>query len=45
MHIQYEKYSDILSDEKGFGRKIVEEIIDNITEQVTLYCKERGEIL
>ncbi len=42
MHIQYEKYSDILSEEKGFGSKIVDEIIDNITEQVTLYCQQQG---
>lgn len=41
MHIQYEKYSDILSEKEGFGTKIVEEIIDNIVEQVTLYCQER----
>lgn len=43
MNIQYEDYSDILCEEKGFGRKIVEEIIDNIVEQITLYCQQRQE--
>lgn len=42
MHLQYESYGDILND-KGFGRKIVEEIIDNITEQVTAYCQRQRE--
>lgn len=32
MHIQYEKYSDILSDKVGFGKKNVEEIIVHISE-------------
>lgn len=41
MHIQYEKYSDLLSEEEGFGLKIINEIIDSITEQVTFYCQER----
>lgn len=41
MHIQYEHYGDILSEEEGFGEKIIEEIIDNISEQVTLYCQEQ----
>lgn len=41
MHIQYERYSDLLSEEEGFGLKIINEIIDNITEQVTFYCQER----
>lgn len=43
MHLQYESYDDILSEERGFGRKIVEEIIDNITEQITAYCQQRRE--
>lgn len=42
MHIQYEQYKEILSEENGFGRKIVEDIIDNIAEQATMYCQERG---
>lgn len=43
MHIIYEKYAnDILSD-KGFGNKIVNEIIDNLSLQVTLFCKEQME--
>lgn len=41
MHIQYEAYPDLLSEEKGFGRKIIEDIIDNITKQVIMYCQER----
>ena len=41
MHIQYEKYSDILSDKVGFGKKNVEEIIVHISEQVIFYCQER----
>lgn len=41
MHIQFEKYSDLLSEEEGFGLKIINEIIDNITEQITFYCRER----
>ena len=41
MHLQYESYTDILSEEKGFGRKIVEEIIDNITAQITEYCQQQ----
>lgn len=41
MHLQYESYEDILSEDRGFGRKIVEEIVDNIVEQVTAYCKDR----
>lgn len=42
MHIQYEKYSDILSDKVGFGKKTVDEIIVHISEQVTFYCQERA---
>ena len=42
MHIQYEAYKELLSEEKGFGRKIVDDIIDNIAEQATMYCQERG---
>ena len=38
MHLQYESYDDILSEEKGFGRKIVEEIIDN----KELDCSEKS---
>lgn len=41
MYIQYEKYSDLLSEEEGFGLKIINEIIDSITEQITFYCQER----
>ncbi len=41
MHLQYESYEDILSDSKGFGRKIVEEIVDNIVEQITAYCRQQ----
>lgn len=41
MHIQFENYHGILSDTEGFGTKIVEEIIDSISAQVVLYCKER----
>lgn len=43
MHIIYEKYDDLLSDNKGFGKKIIYEIIDNITEQVAEYCKNQGQ--
>jgi len=42
VHIQYEAYKELLSEEKGFGRKIVEDVIDNITEQAVIYCQERG---
>lgn len=41
MHIQYEKYSDLLSEKEGFGLRIINEIIDSITEQITFYCQER----
>lgn len=41
MHVQYEKYSELLSESVGFGQKIIDEIIDNVTEQVTLYCQEQ----
>lgn len=41
MYLQYESYDDILSEDKGFGKKIVEEIVDNITEQVTAYCQHQ----
>lgn len=40
MHIQYESYKDILDEKIGFGKKIVEEIIDNVVEQVTTYCHQ-----
>ena len=43
MHIQYESYKDILNDQTGFGKKIVDEIIDNVVEQVTAYCQQRAE--
>lgn len=43
MHIQYERYSDLLSEKVGFGTKIIDEIIDNITEQVTLYCHKQDD--
>lgn len=42
MHIQYETYKELLSEKNGFGRKIVDEIIENIAEQATMYCKARG---
>lgn len=42
MHIQYEAYRELLNEEKGFGRKIVDEIIENIAEQATMYCKKQG---
>lgn len=41
MHVQYESYEHILSEDRGFGRKIVEEIVDNIAEQLTAYCQNR----
>ena len=43
MHIQYESYKDILDEKTGFGKKIVDEIIDNVVEQVTAYCQQRAE--
>ncbi len=43
MHIQYENYKELLSEEKGFGRKIVDEIVENIAEQATMYCIRQGE--
>lgn len=41
MHIIYEKYAEILGTENGFGEDVIEDIILNITEQVTQYCHER----
>ena len=42
MHIQYEDYSDLFCEEQGFGQKIADDIVENITEQITLYCQEQG---
>ncbi len=41
MHIIYEKYAEMLGTENGFGEDVIEDIILNITEQVTQYCHER----
>jgi len=41
IYILCEKYSDLLSEKEGFGLKIINEIIDRITEQITFYCQER----
>lgn len=43
MHIQYESYKDLWDEKIGFGRTIVDEIIDNVVEQVILYCHQRAE--
>lgn len=43
MHIQYESYKDILDEKTGFGKKIVDEIVDNVVEQVTAYCQRQAE--
>lgn len=42
MHIQYDAYKELLSEEKGFGKKIVNEIVENIAEQATMYCIEQA---
>ncbi len=39
MHIIYEKYAEMLGTENGFGEDVIEDIILNITEQVTQYCQ------
>lgn len=41
MHIKYENYDNILNEQNGFGEKIINDLIDNVTEQITQYCLER----
>lgn len=41
MHVKYESYDNILNEQSGFGEKIINELIDNVTEQVTQYCLDR----
>ena len=41
MHIKYESYDNILNEQSGFGEKIINELIGNVTEQVTQYCLDR----
>lgn len=42
MFIQYDTYKELFSEEKGFGKEIIDDIIDNLTKQAIMYCKTRA---
>lgn len=41
MHIQFEKYNDILDDTTGFGHNIINDIVRNIMSNAMAYCKQQ----
>lgn len=41
MRIVYDDYKTVLDEKTGFGKNIVESIVDNITKQAVNYCQKR----
>ena len=41
MQLEYRDYNELFDEEKGFGKKVVEEIVDHVGNQVELYIKKR----
>lgn len=39
MFIQYGTCKELFSEEKGFGKEIIDDIIDNVTKQAIAYCQ------
>ena len=42
MNLKYDYYEDILDEKTGFGKKIIEEIVDNIAKQAIEYCQNQA---
>ena len=41
MHMLFKDYKDLLDESKGFGEKIIDEIVDNISAQITAFSKNQ----